>query len=460
MRQPVSSLLALSCFAIAGCGDDPPTPTEVRASIAGDLAEVIRETNAAVTSSTEALPGDATLGIVDRVLGTSSSTSLRVHRFVDRFRHAGARPADGDAIDADEQIGYLNDKVFTDANHVGDGIYVIPPSLVCDDGEGAIDAECAQRLAQAQIRIRTAKEDGWVVFALQLDADHDEPLILRLKRNAIAVTVDLDDMQRAMIALASLFGEELPNVRLGGQVTGKLEILGTAKLRASVSIDRALVVRLADEGADLDGPDAIAFSSAKANVVSVTLDGPAKHGTAAIGLGETAVRIPARDVDDHRFELDLPGVTGEASFTAGQPVELKRLSLGQRTTTITVDGVRAQTIDLNPQDGRAFGATLSHDAASGADILEVSPKLDLRLFIDHAALHDDEAPVYDVTRVLLDGSLRGDGDQLEVLTGALSLETNPAGHGFAATAGQCIAATEVRDASGSYFTQWTVGACP
>src|SRR5206468_8802494 len=142
----------------------------------------------------------------------------------------------------------------------GDGIYEVPASLVCAtttvDSKGnsieTIDGDCAERLARAELRVRTAKDGDALVFAIQVDADHDEPLIFTLTHTSIAISVDLDDAQHAFVALASVFGEDTPNARLSGQVTAKLEILGTAKLRASLAIDRALSIAFAKTGASLD----------------------------------------------------------------------------------------------------------------------------------------------------------------------------------------------------------------
>jgi hypothetical protein len=242
-------------------------------------------------------------------------------------------------------------------------------------------------------------------------------------------------------------------------VTAKLEILGAAKLRASLAIDRALSIAFAKTGASLDGPDAFVLSSAKAEVIAVTLDGKARSGSLALGLGETAIKAPA---DGKRVELDLAGATATASFAGGQPLELTHVSLGNRTTTVSINGVRAVAIDLNAQDGRAFDATVTHDAGTGDDTLEVTPKLDLQLTVDRAVL-GGTPPVYDVKRVTIDGSLRGSdaGDQVEVLAGSFSVTTDPASYGFAATAGQCVAADDATDpTTGSTFTRFTVGACP
>ena len=137
---------------------------------------------------------------------------------------------------------------------------------------------------------------------------------------------------------------------------------------------------------------------------------------------------------------------------------MKNISLGNRTTTMSVGGQRAVAIDLNPDHGRKLSATVTADATG--ETLAVSPLLDLRYAVDHAVL-GDEAPVYDVTQVFLDGSLRSEplSDRIEVNGGTFKIVTNPASFGFTATAGQCVTATEADDPARGSYTQWTVGAC-
>lgn len=466
MYQPPRSLLALcvlSSLAAFGCHEDPPTPTEVRSAISSDLGNVLRESSAAIAGSTDALPGSSALAVLDQVLGTSTPISVPVSAMVAQATSTGAP-----AIDADAEVSYLNDKLFTDGNHVGDGVYQVPAQLVCTrttvDGSGnvvqTLDQACADQLAKAELRIRVARDGGAVVFAIQLDADHDEPLLLTLTHTSIALTVDLDGAQRAFAALAPLLGKDLPNVVLGGQVTGKLEVLGAAKARVSVAIDRALSIKAAATGVDLAGPGAFVFSSAKATAFAITLDGKAKAASVAVGLGETAVKLPA-DASGKRFELDLPGATVTADYADGKPLALSHIGLGGRSTTVSISGARAVTIDLNPDNGRAFNATVSRDPATGIDTLAVTPKLDLHLAVDHAVLGDTR-PVYDVTRVTLDGSLRSlDGsDQVQIATGSFGIATSPASFGFTAAAGQCVTSSAATDpTTGALFTQWTVGSC-
>lgn len=504
MNRPSSSLLlglsiaSLGLGCLVGCGSDAPPPSEVRARIATDLVHVLGEAEAA-TAGGDALPSPTAASLVDRALGgplasalgneASSGTAFLVQSQLTRLAGAIAPRADlrasrdrasgelaadetGDeAIDFDGEAAaqWLNDNLFTDANHAGDGVYRVPPALVCtettyDDagnetGE-AVDPDCVQGFAQLHLRIRVSENDDALRFALQLGPDHDEPLAVALTANSLSLTVDLDETEDAIRALIPA-GEGTPSFRLSGEITTTLEILGTASARASLAIDRAISIKVAEDNTSLDGASAFRFASAKATVFAITVDGNAKTSALEVGLGETSAHVPG-DVDfgEPTVDLDLPGVIATASHTAGQPLQLTHVGLGSRTTTLAVDGARAIAIDLNPDHGRAFAATLTEDPTTGSTMLTVSPRLDLRIATDHAVL-GDEAPVYDVTQILLDGSVRSSlaQDHVEVLTGTLRLATNPASYGFTATAGQCVSSQEVIDTSDRYYTLWSVGSC-
>jgi len=481
IRSLASTALVLLASLTGACNDDPPAPSEVRTRITDDLGNVLREAEAA-SQGAEALPGDAAFDMIDRVLQSGGSSGAFLPRALSKLglvgprsdeRSRGERELAGPPTNNDDEIDAvireLNERLFTDANHQGDGIYTVPAELVCrtetfhDDGSTTetIDADCAQSLANAQLRIRTflqaeGEPDEALQLALQIGANHDEPLVISLTHTSVAVTLDLDDAGRSMTALAPLFGEELPNTSLAGQLTGKLELFGPASAGWSLTIDRAVAIKVADPGVDLESPEAFRFTSAKATVAALSLDGVGKTGSLVIGLGETTVHVP----DEQTFDLDLPGLTAVAMFMADKPIYLTHLGLGDRSTTVSINGSRAIAVDLNPADGRAFAATIARDALTGLETLTVTPKLDLRYSIDHSVL-GDEPPIYDVTQVLLDGSLRGgERDRIEVLTGTFGITTNPASYGFAATAGQCVAPTYSEDVTtGAFYEQWSVAAC-
>ena len=464
MSKPPLSRLALCSvlpLSLLACNDPapPPSPAEVRSAISTDLGNVLHQSGGALSGGADALPGTAALTMLAHLLGTPDV--LPVQAMTARLLGDDGAPV----IDGDKQTSYLNDQLFTDANHVGDGIFQIPPSLLCKrtvtDASGmhdSVDAACVEQATKVDLRIRTASEDGALVFALQVDAQHDEPLRLTLTHTSVALTVDLDGAQHAFVALAAIAGTDAPNVALAGAVTAKLEALGTSKAKISFAIDRALSIRAAKAGVDLAGPDAFALSSPKADVVSLTLDGAAKTGALAVGLGRTELNVPGSD-GEPRTDVVLAGLALHTVFAAGQPFALTDVSLGNGTTFIARDGKRAVSLDVN--FGSPFDVTVTHDDTAGTSTLAVSPSLDVQLAVDHAVLGDD-APVYDVTELKLAGSVRGrdDSDQLEVVTGSLAIKTNPASFGFSAAAGQCVTGSDASDpTTGAPFTQWAVGAC-
>ena len=470
------ALLTLSLLSagLVGC-NDAPAPSEVRSRLTDDLGHVLREAAAAGEGTSAALPGAASFSVMERALGQgSSSSSFRVARdLAQRFTgrttttRQGLLPADppADGIDTDAIIAELNNTIFTDANHLGDGVYQVPVELMCEttdfDPNGneitTLDPDCVTAYDKVQLRIRVEEDGDELAFAIQLGSSHDEPLIISLSHTSLAVTIDLDGAEAAAEALASAFGEVAPTARLQGRFTGRLDILGTAHARVSLTVDRAIAVAVADAGIDLDGADAFRFTTGAGKIAQAELDGTSATASAELDLRATTMHSPGID----GFDLDLPGASIAMAGAAGQPVQLTNISLGERTTTLRKNGALALSIDLNPNDGRSLDATITGDATAGTETITVSPKLDAQIAIDHAVF-GDYAPVYDVTRVLLTGGLRGSdlSDQVEVIGGSFAMTTNPASYGFAATAGQCVSSTEAVDAtSGDYYTRWTVGTC-
>ncbi len=444
---PLALIVPLGLGACSG--NDAPSPSEVRARIDGDLRNVLQAGAAASNDGSAALPSSA-FGLLDRLSGLT------------------VQPSDGtmmsnDSIDA--LISELDDKIFTDANEVGDGIYQVPPELMCttvaDDGTQAVDPDCATQFSKLEMRIRVGLDGDALTLALQLDKDHDEPLAVTLTHTSLSTQVNLDETGHAIATLAPILGETTPNLQLAGQVTGTIEALGDRAARLSLTIDRPLAIKFADAGISLDGADAFRFASAAADVASIEFDGAAGTGSLAIDLGATTAHIPD-DIDPTQAtDLDLPGASATATLSATDGLQLTNIGLGDRTTTLTVGGTQAMAIDINPDDGRSFGATFSHDDATGTDTIAVTPRVDIRTQVDHAALGDTPG-VYDITQILLDGSLRStaNADQIEIATGAFSIATDPAQFGFSATAGQCVTATEtLDDTTGQTYDAWSVGTC-
>ena len=463
-----SLVTSLSLLTFAACGNSPPSPSTVRARIVSDLGNVLHETKAASDATTTNLPTTSGSQLLSLGLGNATAAARVGAMIAKMWPHVAPRKnskltSSTSSFDPDATIQWLNDNIFTDANNQGDGVYLVPPDLFCTvdsvDQYGnpisTVDPDCVARVTTADLRVRVEENDSTLRFAIQVDANHDEPLAFTLSHTSLAITVDLDGADRAMIALAQAFGEQAPDATLSGQITGELDVLGSAHAKLSLSIDRAIAISVADSGGD-----PMRFASAKAQVFSIELDGNAPLLAVDLGLGETTLHLPADAASSTpSTDVDLAGLTANATFSGGSTLSIDNISLGSKTTTIAKNGVQAVAIDLNPLDGRALSATLSSDA-SGNETIAVSPRLDLNIATDHAAL-GDVAGEYDVTRVFLDGSLTSQpGTDTARVTGTYSIATNPSQFGFTATTGQCVTSTDTYDTqTGNDYTAYSVGAC-
>lgn len=468
MPKPSFSYLTLAlCGSLAAC-TDPPSSSTIRSHLTDDLGRVLKEATAA---SQTPVPGATSLSLLGSVLPAiplSGSGAAFTARLGDLVAAVAASPkapraAAGLGLDADATVAYLNEKIFIDANHVGDGIYKVPAALACTRTTVAtggattetVDADCARQFDEVQLRIRVEQDDARLRFAIQLDAQHDEPISLSLGHDTLGVSFNLDDAGKALAALAKLTGVAAPNVRLAGQITAQLDVLGAGHARAALTIDRDVVIAVADAGKELSGSDAFKLASVKARVLTVELDGGAKTAAFELGLASTSVAIPGTNP----VAIDLGGATAKAVLAAGQPLQVTHVGLGDRTFTVSRNGRRAIAIDLNPDSGRALDATIT--AAATGETLAVSPKLDLRIAVDHAALGDTRG-VYDVTQVRLDGAIQSAPTSgFAVATGSFGLVTDPASYGVSAVAGQCVRSTTAVDpASGRSYERWSAATCP
>lgn len=463
MKLPSLAHLALlgAPLALVAC-TDPPSSATIRSHLTSDLGHVLTETSSA---SQTPVPGGDSLAVFRAsipsvpVTTTGAAALARLSALVP----ARGAAATGATIDADAIVGLLNEQIFIDANHVGDGVYKLPASLGCTrttvgptgQTTQTVDATCAKTWDDAQLRIRVEDAGGKLRFSLQVDANHDEPLALTLGHDSLALSISLDDAGRALTALAQLAGVAAPNVKLAGQITGEVAVLGAAHAKVALRVDRDVAIAFADAGKALDGVDAFRLASAKAELFAFELDNTAKTATLALGVGSTQVAIPGTTP----VQIDLPGLTGRAVLAAGQPLVVSDVGLGDRTFTVTRGGKRAMAIDLNPDHGRTLIATITPAAGAAGETLAVSPRLDLRATVDHAALGDTKG-VYDVTQLLLDGSIRHTATGFAVATGSFRVTTDPASYGVAATAGQCVTqATATDPTSGKSYERWTVGVC-
>jgi hypothetical protein len=448
-------LALLSMVAVVACSDDPPpAPTDVRTAIRDDLGRILRETKAAYDGSTANLPTGAAFDFVPPIFidGQEEEREGEVH----------------DVFDPDAITQRLETELFDDAFHLGNGIYRVQESLLCEvethDPETGmtsttLDEQCSKNFERAELRVRVANEDGGIRFYIQADANHDEPLSFLLERDRLSMSLNLDEAGAALAAIGPMVGISAEKHALSGAITGTLQILGAAHAKGRLAFERPLSIQFGTSDSTLGSPDASQLLSAAAPVVAIELDAGVPKATLDLALGASSLHAPGDSLSSGN-DLALGGATVNAVFENGT-LKLTNVSLGQMPATQSINGQTALSFDLNPDAGRKFDATITADAVAGAETVTVSPRFDVRTYADHA-LFGEDGPVYDVTRIQIEGSLRASEatGRFEVLAGTFSLTTDPAQYGFTASTGQCVQETENYDnATFTTYTTYSVGAC-
>ena len=421
-------------------GDKTPEPTEVRQGISQNLAAVLPEMQAALESDASArVPTDSIERIVDIVQpGDGPSVLASAAEMKSKFIALDT--------DADRLSGLLEKHLFNDTNHLGGGVFLVSPQLVCADdfdpqtGEpvGPLDADCVEALDRLDPKVRVRGDVDDLQFTLLLGPDESEPLQLDLSKTEIEVHVDLGETAEVVTDLAQLYDEPLPNVSIDGRVAFGIEVLGPKHVEMRAEIENKIDLKYAPANVSLDSAQAFRFSSEASKVFAVEIDAARERLTAGIDVGTTLLHTPAED-SDPEIALDLPGLSARVTVEPGRPVEINSISLGDRDLTVTANGVRAATISLNAEAGRDFDISVTENLNREA-VMVFSPSLDLRMDVNAAALNQPEEQ-YQVTRLLIDGAtptLTTSGDMFKVTSGRFLVATDPVQFGVEATTGQCV----------------------
>ncbi len=486
MRLPASTLLLASLTALgtAACSPDVE-PAGVRSRISAVVPRIVDQTAAAIEGAepdTDQL--ERGLGMLDRLIPALDLGVDEDDGDLDDLERAPSRLAlraddsdlnDDGFVDSAWLVKQLNEQVFSDANQESEGVFRLRGAALCEtedfDGEplpAEAIAACVADVDRAEIRVKAAYNgDDGLDLELLLGPTKIAPLSITLVPDSVSAELDLGATGEAIIAISKLFEvDDLPAIELAGVLAARLEVKADAHVRFAGSVKEAVKVSVSD----VDG--AVVFTTAVAPaLIAVDANGTTRALTVAADVGATTLAAPidglTDEAVDRKLEVDLPGLSGTAAFTAGQPPQITGLGLGARTTIVKIDGRQAAAIDLNAADGRKLD--LRFTGAADAPVVGFSPKLDLQLDLDRAALGDD-AP-YGVSRVLFAGVgadpsipslryLQANGvSQVQVGVGRMSISTTPAQHGATIDAGQCIVDADVVQPDGTSVTVIQGAAC-
>jgi hypothetical protein len=409
--------------------------------------------------------------------------------------------------EVDDFVTFLREEVFIEANLVADETtetqvtYHLGPEVLCRDQlsadapsdptvtpapveEPARDPECVANAAKANLRIRlTQPRANDVDLSLIVSDDDFEPLIVQLYHDRIGIKVDLAEGLKTLEAM----GENVEEVT---SLTGVLQL----QLIKNAPIDYSLQFSILDDVAlSLEGENGeqYAYSIVESSpTIDLRADGNTKTVSASYNYGaiqilgpfskfvqmyldkgretdaaETtgdALPLPAEPTYTGVVELLLSGYTGTLSYQAeSDTFSFSDVSLGATTSTLKHNGNVLAALDLNPNDGRKFNATIRPETLSDGStsaLVTLDPTIDVNLALNFSHVADqvpdlDPTLLNDKLRVWFTGedpSLVVEKERIRMTSGALHMtsEQNPEANVEVAQ-GMCLAQndTVVQDPS-------------
>ena len=448
-------LPVLSLALITACGG--PSPQEVRQRTSSVLTEMVTESSDAIEMArriealTAAVDGLSSLSVG---LGWSSTSSPSKADATDSFgASSGTSPADI-AAQLDEILGRY---IFADGNVESSGggsiTFLLRGSVVCssasslssggasciglatrcDDAPATSSstaqakAACVELIDRLQIRIvATLVGDRGIDLELRIGPSSDIYL-LQLRPGSITLKISLAAARAAVVHLATILGEELPDLPqvMEGVLSLSLTRNAPRDLTASVGVLEAVDV----QGMGSTGSYKLHLD-ARDPALSVHWDGTAERLTLDVDWGAAEMLVPARALFQKatgHLHVVLAGLTASASVGKGEAkLQLTNVGLGGGPSWAKLDGKTLVEVNLNPTAGRAFD--LEVVPWQGQARCTVDPQLDLQVKL---AL----APLQPYLTTPLDPSVKNESYRLQLsrpggrpeVTGAAESATFPGG---------------------------------
>jgi hypothetical protein len=362
------------------------------------------------------------------------------------------------------------------------GTPVAPPGGATPTPEPELDSACVERAQRLQPRLRlTSPNDGDVDVALLLTAQKKNPVTLQLHSQSVGVLFDLGELKASLDAIE----EPLEGVSaLTGQV--QIELRKNAELDYSFRVNALTNLALTT----LDASNQQVSVSLGKSVPSfeIRLDGNARQLTGSYDLGALGVTGPLNAFRDSfedpaptlpgdpapektytgTIDARLAGLEGSVVFDGDHDkLSFRGLGLGDVSSTLKYDGATLAQLDLNPAAGRHFDLALER-TNDEQTTLTFSPTFDLTLLLNFAPLASQisSIPAYlsgDTLRMWFDGtnpSVRGELDQLRVLSGTLNLSSaSMPSANIQVPTGNCLLESDAAAPQHELLGQFASGAC-
>jgi len=342
------SAVGVGALALSACSG-PPSQADVQEKIPDRTVALLLAANASANKAGE---GEAATTLLPSGEGSDTSTAALVvddetaSRELERLRI------------------YLRDRVFT-ADHFegtdGDMAVFLMTDTICTEGTLPKNPGCVAFLSEVDVRLGVSRQSGdRLAVDLMLGAERAAPIRYVVGEDSLAFQVALSQFHQTaeVLGLRGLaLGAALPDV-LEGRVQVGLERLGAEAFEATLSVLEA--VRVEDTLAQ--GP--VVFSTGVAEPLArVMVDGETRAVALGANVAETLLELPYRAMNPEgtageTLTFDFAGLSFLVSGADGEPVTVTGAGLGNATSSVKLDGAPLVSLDINPEAGRTFAATL------------------------------------------------------------------------------------------------------
>lgn len=392
---------------------------------------------------------------------------------------------------AGEQMAqFLRDRIFTDDNYEGDGVYRIRGSDVCPEtvsmdpgvpGEPEpepvteVDPDCVRMIDEAELRLQVILRDDGIDVTLLVGPRRAKPVRLESRDDRFTVVSDLGAAKAAIehIAQVTETEVEMPDV-FEGVVAATLRREGPEAASLSFAVREPVAVAVDTE----DGRVSVEVAASDP-MVRLALDASVPRIELGLDAGRILAEMPwglYADDDESTIEgtlkVDLAGASGTVVLDDdARSVSFEGVGLGDATSTVKLDDEVIWSFDLNADSGRTFDLEMS--PGDGSSTLTFQPGVHVVTTIDTRPITEswdeiDPAADGDTYEVTLEGDAPtiesidgGDtgADVVRVVSGRLTLEATGVDP-IVVEAGQCLLESELEGGDGSAFGDVHAGACP
>ncbi|MFH0900204.1 MAG: hypothetical protein V2A73_06215 [Pseudomonadota bacterium] len=465
-RTAMIGAIALGSLGIGACNPDEPDPASTKKAATPETAQELAATVAIVfdeiAKTGATFQGSEMLNTLAR--SVPIAVTVEEEATIDGMKRLGKRLAMKESAEEESDgevfAKMLKEKLFTEKNYEGDGVYLVPAEFVCEPGDSDY-AACAQSFGKAELRVRAVVAGEGLDLTILVGTKRIDPVVVELQPKSVAVTVDLAKAVEATTCVEKAMGETADNsVAAEGVVALSIVVNGAQDITVSAAIKEAMQIEVIRS----DGQELSYGSAAKSPLFSLHAQGLKKQLTVDFDLGVTTVSMPweifaSGSKAAGKLEIDLKGLSASMALDDSiSALELTNLGLGDGQSTVKLAGQTILAIDLNKTAGRRFNLSIAPDDPT-PPLFSFDPLFDLVLAFDFQPLAKagDDVPEFlldETFRILFDGKdptaqpveenyETGAAGGIKVLSGKLTISSDKAANPIVVTAGQCLVPSEV-----------------